>query len=385
MHGKLRGEPHGESRSELFNESRGGSRAGLQDARGGLRGETGRLTGLELLEALEKLGCSGTLVLEQASNSLFVSLNRGRLEASHKLGRFNPLDSDGLQFHFEPHEPGVVPQVGSRFPTSPVAALRALPGFGLFTSLGPRTAELPAVLDQLRSEAFTGCLTLETSLVRGLVLFYEGGVGAAFYEEDGRVREHTAALRALRRAHADDAAVRLYTRTFHPYLLQGLLGLALDLPAQDPPADNSPTDNSPTGNPPAQPPSFSGLESSERGYTFVRQGAAVLQVTTELRAQDGRYPLCTTPPGLQLPDEPAGFEFRRYLLTLRGKDALNPMSEVSSQFRHTYGSGGARVLEQLKQGFTVESVSQHLGVELSAFKPQLDALETEGFIRHVDS
>ena len=366
--GGLPGELRGKSRGEAYN--------GPQ-SRGGLRGETGGLTGLELLEALERLECSGTLVLEQASNSLFVSLNRGRLETSHKLGRFSPLDSDGLQFHFEPHEPGVLPQVGSRFPTSPVAALRALPGFGLFTPLEPRTAELPALLEKLRSEAFTGCLTLEAALVRGLVLFYGGEVGAAFYEEDGRVREHTAALRALRRAHAADAAARLYARAFNPFLLECLLGLALS--PQDPPADTLPA-----GRSTERPTSFSGLEGSEQGYTFVRQGVAVLRVAA-VRAQDGRYPLCQTPPGLQLPDEPAGFEYRRYLLTLRGKDALNPMSEVSSQFRHAYGNGGKRVLEQLKQGFTVESVSQHLGVELSAFKPQLDALETEGFIRHIDS
>ncbi len=343
----------------------------MRGGTGGLRGDTGGLTGLDLLEALEKLNCSGTLILEQNSHSLFAALARGRLAASHKLGRFSPLDSSGVQFHFEPHEPGEVPRVGSRFPHSVVAALRALPGFGIFTPLAPRTAELPALLERLRSEVFTGCLTLETPLVRGLVLFYQGAAGAAFFEEDGRVREHTAALRALRRAHASDAAAPFYLRAFNPYLVQCLLGLALDLVAEDPLEGDVA--------------SFGGLECAEHGYTFVRQGVAVLRVATELRASKGRYTVCETPPSLRLPDEPAGFEFRRYRLTLRGKDALNPMSEVSSQFRHAYGSGGRRVLEQLKQGFTVESVSQHLGVELSDFKPQLDALETEGFIRHIDS
>lgn len=333
---------------------------------GGLKGETGELTGLELLEALEKLGCSGTLVLEQAGNNLFILLADGRLETSHKLGRFNALDSSGLQFHFESHEPVSLPQVGSRFPHSVASALRALPAFGIFTPLAPRTPELPPLLGQLRGEAFTGCLTLETSSVQGMVLFHEGTIGAAFFEEDGLVRERTDALRALRRAYANDAAARLYLRAFNPYLLQGLLGLGLGLAADDEAE-------------------FSGVECSEQGYTFVRQNVAVLRVATKSRVPSDRYKICETSPDLHLPDEPPGFESRRYRLTLRGKDALNPMSEVSSQFRHVYGSGGKRVLEQLKQGFTVESVSQHLGVELSAFKPQLDALESEGFIRHSES
>ena len=58
-----------------------------------MHGNTGMVTGLALLESLEKLGCSGTLALEQQGNLLLLLLNNGELGANHKLGHINALDS----------------------------------------------------------------------------------------------------------------------------------------------------------------------------------------------------------------------------------------------------------------------------------------------------
>ena len=329
----------------------------------GVRGETGRLTGLEVLEAFEKLGCSGTLVLEQNGNILIIALEAGQLAANHKLGRLNALDSNELRFHFDPHEPGEYPMVQSRFPHSILGTLRALPDLGSFTPL-PYSRDLRALILHLRSEGFTGCLCLETTLGQSAVLFLEGKLAAALFEEDGQIRERSDALRAVQRAHLGDPEAKLYLRELPLQLIAGLLGLiyseATDLQV-----------------------GFTGLESAVQGYTFFEQGQAVLQVRAELRGHSGYYPQCTEPPDLTLPDEPPGWEYRRYRLTLRGRDALNAMTDLGLEFRQRHGTPGRRMLEKLEQGHTLEDVAQLLGVELSKMKTRLEALEDEGLIQHV--
>ena len=327
-----------------------------------MRGNTGTITGLALLESLEKLGCSGTLALEQKGNLLLLLLNNGELGANHKLGRINALDSHDLDFHFEPHPPNDVPQFGTRFPRSVLGLLRAVPALGTFARLPAYNTDLLSLFSRLQTDAFTGIVSLETPSGQSLVLFLQGKLGAAFYDDDGYVREGTAALRALRRTHLNDPGARLFLRTFSTCLVQSLLGMALAQVADDVP-------------------SFSGLESGETGYTYLIQGRAVLHVATELRGRSGRYALCDTPPDLPLPENPPGWEHKRYRLTLRGRDALNPMTELSLRFSSSSGKVDKKVLEHLGQGLTLESVAQYLGLELGELTPHLQKLAREGLIR----
>ena len=327
-----------------------------------MRGNTGAVTGLELLESLEKLGCSGTLALEQEGNLLLLLLNKGELGANHKLGHINALDSHDLDFHFEPHPPNDVPQFGTRFPRSVLGLLRAVPALGTFAELPAYTADLLTLFAKLQEDTFTGLVSVETPSGQSLILFLQGKLGAAFYDDDGYVREGTAALRALRRTHLNDPGAQLFLRTLGSYLVQSLLGLALTQVADDVPG-------------------FSGLESSEAGYTYFDQGRPVLHVSTELRGRSGRYFPCENPPELPLPDNPPGWEHKRYRLTLRGRDALNPMTELSLHFSSTSGKVDKRVLEHLGQGLTLESVAQYLGLELGELTPHLQKLEQEGLIR----
>jgi len=331
-----------------------------------MRGNTGTITGLALLESLEKLGCSGTLALEQEGNLLLLLLNNGELGANHKLGHINALDSHDLAFHFEPHAPSDVPQFGTRFPRSVLGLLRAVPALGTFARLPAYNADLLTLFTKLQEDAFTGLVSLETPSGQSLVLFLLGKLGAAFYDDDGYVREGTAALRALRRTHLNDPGAQLFLRTFGTYLVQSLLGMALAQAVQEG-ADDVP--------------SFSGLESSETGYTYFDQGRAVLHVASELRGRSGRYALCDTPPDLPLPENPPGWEHKRYRLTLRGRDALNPMTELSLRFSDSSGKVDKKVLEHLGQGLTLESVAQYLGLELGELTPHLQKLEREGLIR----
>lgn len=326
----------------------------------GLHGKTGQLSGHELLQALERLRCSGTLVLEQGKGMSILLLQDGQLKAHHTLGLIQPLESRQLDFHFEPRATGQLPQLGSRFPQSIVPALRALPDLG-FQQL-PDWLDLHLLLTQVQEQRVTGALLLETPKCRGLMLLHEGRLGAATCETEGRVHLGTEALRVLRRHHISQPEAELWLRVLPAPLVLSLAGVLL-------------------GRKSAQQPTFSGIESSEAGYTFVHQGQAVLRVDAELRGDSARYAASPDLPELRLPDEPPGWEQRRYQLTLRGRDALNPMTDVAIEFQRQHGRRGRELLEQLAKGLTLEGVAQLLALELSDLKPWLDKLEQEGLAR----
>src|SRR5690606_41487227 len=84
---------------------------------------------------------------------------------------------------------------------------------------------------------------------------------------------------------------------------------------------------------------------------------------------------------LTLPTEPPGWEEQRYALTLRGRDALNPMTELNMEFRNHNGEQGQRVLEALGNGATLQQTAEALAVELVDLKPWLSKLEGPGMIR----
>lgn len=328
----------------------------------GVHGHSGSLSARELLRCLETLGCTGTLVLERGPSALLLLLHQGRVAARHTLGAAQALESATWTFHFEPHDPSPRPQLGSRYPGSVSPLLRAVPALG-FDRL-PSLLDLQSLLSQLREEAFSGCLALETPLGQGVALLEQGRVSAAVFEEEGLLREKNEALRAMRRNHVGASDAELWLRALDPFFVQSLLGLASGQRWR------------PDG-------SFSGLESSEEGYAYVKEGQPVLLVKAELRGASARYALGADLPELALPNEPPGWEQQRFQLTLRGRDALNPMTEVALNFQSSFGRTGRQLLEQLDKGLTLERVSQVLTIELSELKPWLGKLEGEGLVRLV--
>lgn len=84
---------------------------------------------------------------------------------------------------------------------------------------------------------------------------------------------------------------------------------------------------------------------------------------------------------MPLPEEPPGWEAQHYVLTLRGRDALNPMTELWMRFRATYGVPGQRLLEVLTDGATLEAVAAALDTPLEELRPWLHKLEEEGMVR----
>lgn len=332
----------------------------------GLMGNTGSLSGKELLDALQKLRCHGTLTLQSDTGTLIALLGDGRIKTRHQLGRFGALEDEGFAFRFQPHAPSDLPLLVSVHPGSTLAALRSLPRFGSIQELPTGLVDLRDLIEWLRRRSFTGSITTSFESEQALVLLLRGRIGGALFERDGFVLDRGNALRALYR-HCLDERAPLRLEPLDGLVVRSLLGLALVQPAG---ATN--------------PSTYSGVHATEKGYTFYRNGEPYLHVAAELTGASQRYAPLSDDATLeepQLPDDPPGWEERRYALTLRGRDALNPMTELSMQFGQTFGGSGRTVLDALGQGLTLEEAAARLHFDLQELKPWLQRLEADGLIR----
>ena len=152
-------------------------------------------------------------------------------------------------------------------------------------------------------------------------------------------------------------------------MLASLLGLATAQPSTDPNRA-----------------AYTGLEADERGYHYFDQGERVLHVPAELVGTARRYRRLESDrdallPELELPDDPPGWEENTYALTLRGQDAVNPMTDVAMRFHEEYGPMGRRILDALGRGASIEKAAGALGLDLQEFKPWLRRLEEDGLVR----
>lgn len=333
----------------------------------GVIGTTGALSGQDLLEGLRNLRASGTLVLSATHGAVLLQVARGQVEASYRLGHYDSLEARDQGFHLHPHEPADAPRLPSRAAGSGSPLLRALPRFGPPTLLPPALVDLPMLLDRLRASAFNGALSYATDDGAAVAVFLQGRIGAAASERGGHVHTGTDAMRALQRAGLDADGPHLELDALDPLVVRSLLGLALGRSAGG-----------------AEPSTFNGLVLDAQVVRFVRNGQPYLQIEGGAGGPTARFALLEDDAAmveLHLPDEPPGWEQQRYALTLRGQDALNPMTELAMHFRSSFGRSGQRVLEALGRGLSLEQASENLRLELQELKPWLKRLEDEGLVR----
>ncbi|MBX3143697.1 MAG: hypothetical protein KF813_08075 [Trueperaceae bacterium] len=330
-------------------------------------GNTGSLGADAVLDSLRNLRTSGTLVVSDARGSMILQLAKGQVEASFKLGAYQRLEATNQDFHMHPHAAGEVPELPGRAPESGSALLRALPRLSPGQRLPAGAVELSRLVEALSERSFTGVLSFERQGESAAAVFLEGSIRAAVHERGGRVLGRVEALRMLQKLgrEAKDGVMTL--EPLDTLIAEPLVALALD-------------NHAPEG---AEP--FTGVDVDDRGYRFVRNGSVFLCVPSQPLHSGQRYSLPsqaqTQATELALPSEPPGWEDRRYTLTLRGKDALNPMTELNMTFSNDHGEVGKAVLETLGNGATLEQAAQDLTLDLSELKPWLDRLEGAGLIR----
>jgi hypothetical protein len=347
-------------------------------------GVLGALSARSFLAMLEAHSASGTLFFSQGQASTLLLLRRGKLvshtdvgtpsgDTAFEGGAFEgvPFDMDvsGARFGFWPHpESHVLPTLPSRYPEGSV--LRALPALTETPLFGTDETDLRRLVSRLVSDSFSGALVLEGAAqkaVQGLLVFQTGRLGGAVCREGTRQRSAEAALRTL--LHLGEPA----TLTLHALpepITASLLGWLLGLTVDD-------TDGVPD--------SFSGLELAPDGVRYYRAGTPYLHLPQPQGAPHSHlFALCRHVPNLVLPSDPPGWEGRRYGLTLRGRDALNPMTELSMRFRSEFGRTGARALAQFRGDPTLEEAAATLSLELNELKGTVEQLEAEGFIRRMN-
>ncbi len=357
-----------------------------------VRGSLGNQSGYGALQALEMMRASGTLLLEQPINPqaatepprYWLGLCQNGRSQQVPLGEELELSTSGLEFTFYAHrtetsKTDALPQFGSYFPQSSVLALRALPALGA-ERLNAHDTDLRALVTRLTRERFTGTLAVFTHGQQGAVLFFSGRIGAAFHEVDQDTTfRGSSALRVMLQlsdqhfaqpVQGEGNGVWLELRTLPPLISASLLGLAQEQTEQT------------EGSEPR-----SGLEVSSVGYTYYNAGLPYLFTphTAEVRRDAlGFYTPAYSTPSLSLPSEPPGWEEQRYYLTLRGRDALNPMTELAMRFEREFGRTGRQTLTQLARRSTVADVARSLSVEPNDLRPHVEKLEAESLIRKTE-
>lgn len=330
----------------------------------GMSGNSGSISGLELLTHFATLGCTGTLVLEERGRHVLFKLEQGHIDQQELVKHATRLDRHKLAFHFHPHAASDLPQLASCFPQSFIPSLRATPHLGVSERIPHEIIDVLTLLEYLHSKSLNACVMLERPVERGIILLLDGKIVAAFLENDGVVREGSDALRTIRRL-ARLADTSLLYRQLDPLTVQSIVGLSRSIPSKS--AVN-----------------FTGVASGEHGYTFYQKGEPRWRVTAELNGRSGYFEAVTAPPELPMPDEPLGWESTRYRLTLRGRDALNPITELAMSFEQDYGKSGKRMLAHLAKGVTPEQLAEALKLELNVLRPQLGRLESQGLIQLSD-
>ena len=332
----------------------------------GMIGTSGSLEGRVVLTKLQDLKCTGTLTLRKTGGTMLLLLDKGQLRDTHKIGWYDALDAVEQDFRFDPHPPAEIPTIDGLHHATGLPVLRALPRFAAPDVLSCGTTDLRGHIAHLQQGGFTGALTCSAEAEAGAALFLRGKIVAAAFERGGHRLERGDALRALYR-YSLGANPPLEVDAHEPALMRTLVALALGR-----------TTAGEAG------PAFHGLDATEDGYTYFVDGAPCLRVAVEPVGLHRRYAAVADDAHLaelHLPDDPPGWEERRFTLTLRGDDALNPMTELAMHFGERYGESGRRILEALDGGLTIEETAAQLGLDLEELKPWLRRLEEEGLVR----
>jgi hypothetical protein len=337
-------------------------------------GVTGRLSGTQVLALVKSWLRDGTVVLAQSEEHTGVPVVRGaavmlvhdgEVVARHMLGRFSGLAATNLGLHLHPHPRAGVPHLPAFAAEAAVGALRALPVLAPPQPLVSGATDLKTLVPKLRDARFSGALVGEGAAVVAVAIMLEGRVAAARASRSGTPLERLDALRALQRLALDAQTTRLALVPLESRSAAALAGFALGHVHAGDPQDHT------------------GVRSDTEGFVFVHRGEAYLTVTGGVAGAAGSFAALEegSVPDLHLPDEPPGWETQRYVLTLRGRDALNPMTELCVRFRHAFGLPGQRLLEVLAEGAPLEQVATTLETELDELRPWLTRLEAEGLIR----
>jgi hypothetical protein len=338
--------------------------APLFDVRDALVGEIGERSAQDVLTALKGWLRDGTVVFAHLERAAGIPLLRGaallligdgEVKVRRMLGRFAGLASTHLAFQAVQHPPTDVATLGSvdGGTGSSWAVVRAAPRLVAASGWPALATDLGGLHRRLEHAGWSGIERIGD----GAALWHDGRLVAA------RVGKATdvEALRALRRAAAEESA----EITLDP--LDGRTAAALHGLAELQRGEGMPA---------------AGLVAEAERTAFVSRGEIDLAVAGACGAS-GTFVasdrLASAP--IRLPDEPAGWESYRYALTLRGRDALNPMTDLWWRFESQYGTRGRALLEAVGKGDPLDQVARGTGTDFDEVRKVVEKWEGDGVVR----
>ena len=329
-----------------------------------LSGHTGGRTAHDVLGALRSWLSTGTIVFAHVESVAGVPCLRGAaaLALAHgeargrvMMGRFAGLATTGMTVLVIDHAAADLPTLPSVAPGHPWAVLRAAPQLTPVQRWPSGAIDLTALHRRLGAAGWSG-------------IVHAGGAGALWREgqlvaaavDDAR---DDAALAGLRRAIAESggevALTPLDGRT-----ASALHGLALGQRGQ----------GVPNGGLIADTDQVAFVHRSQKEFVVP---VGLGRVGTFVAAERGNEA------PLELPEESTDWQRHRYALTLRGRDALNPMTERHSQFAREFGGDGIRLLEAVGRARALDAVALEAGGDLDELRRHAERWVRDGLLRLV--
>uniref|UniRef100_UPI002582A32A hypothetical protein n=1 Tax=uncultured Deinococcus sp. TaxID=158789 RepID=UPI002582A32A len=129
-------------------------------------------------------------------------------------------------------------------------------------------------------------------------------------------------------------------------------------------------------------PDFTGLHAQPGGALLYSRGEVVATLPATL-PYEGAFPAPLRPQTLILPRSLAGWAHHTYGLTLRGRDAVNPITDIFLNFRTQYGAPGIELMRAAAQGLTPAEYAMRSDAALHDLEPLLQEFLKAGYLREV--
>jgi hypothetical protein len=242
------------------------------------------------------------------------------------------------------------------YPEATLPLLSALPiGERVWQSLHASFAELPKLAQHLEKIGFDGALVLPEAVA----LVFEGKIVNACAQRGEDILWGDVGLLEFSRRYS--AGTPLEGLMLERTLCHALSGL------QDRPWRVNPTDG------------FTGARVSGGYMIFLQDGNTLGRVQIGGR-ENGAYPAALRPKPLTLPRVIGAWASERYVLTLRGRDAVNPITDTYNRARAAHGKPALEVLTLLGRGKTPLEVAATLEKDTGGFEAMVEIFIREGLL-----
>lgn len=252
----------------------------------------------------------------------------------------------------------------SAFPGAELVIGRVAPrGTPNITGLRAGFADLTGLAAHLERQTSDGYLALcdESGALLGMALVFEGYLAGASSRSPEGVAWGEAALNIFAQRFSGEAALEFYT--LERPVVHALTGLG-QRPLKVAPGDF-----------------FTGVRANGDGRVgLYAEGAIVARLDADYR-ENGTLPASLRPLRLALPRVVGAWATERYAFSLRGRDAVNPITDTYNRARAAHGKLALDLLARLGRGQTPLEAAASFDRDVTELETMVEAFLREGLLR----